>query len=99
MLIFQFIPMFALIAYMAYMLYYFVIPTAYLRIMLYYAYKKYSGIDIRFADNWITIKLPGCGTVFGRSIDIDIPERLLEYTVCAEFRKLLKEIRKGAAAN
>ena len=93
--IFQFLPISALIAYMFYLFYYFVIPTACLRIMLYYAYKKYSGIDIRFADNWVTIKLPEFDQVFGREIDIDIPARHLEYTVCDEMRQLLKEIRKA----
>ena len=95
MLIFQFFPILALITYMLYMIYYFVIPTAILRIMLFYAHKKYYGIDIRFADNWIMIKLPEYEKPIGRLIDIDIPARLLEYTVCSELRKMLREIRKG----
>ena len=95
MLVFQLIPLFALITYMVYMVYYFVIPTAYLRILLFYAYKKYSGIDIRFADNMIMVKLPRFEKPINRLIDADIPARLLEYTVCAELRKTLREIRKG----
>ena len=95
MLVFQLIPLFALITYMVYMVYYFVIPTAYLRILLFYAYKKYSGIDIRFGDNMIMVKLPRFEKPINRLIDADIPARLLEYTVCAELRKTLREIRKG----
>jgi len=94
----QALPLFALIAYMLYMIYYFIIPTAYLRIMLYCAHKKYCGIDIRFADNWVLVKLPEYEKPIGRLIDIDIPARLLEYTVCSELRELLREVRKRAAS-
>ena len=57
MLILQFLPLTALISYMAYMVYYFVIPTVWLRIMLYFTYKKYAGIDIRFSENLISVNL------------------------------------------
>ena len=98
MIILQALPLFALIAYMLYMVYYFIIPTAYLRLMLYYAYRKYCGIDIRFADNWVLVKHPKFEKPIGRMIDIDIPARLLEYTVCSELRKLLREVRKRTAS-
>ena len=94
-LILQLIPMAALIAYLTYMIYYYVIPTAYLRLLIYYALKRYEGIDIRFSDNWVTVKPRQFEQPIGREIDIEIPNRLLEYAVCSALRQLLREVKRG----
>lgn len=97
MLMIQIVSLGALITYLLYMGYYYIIPTGIWVAMILYARKRYPGIEIRFVDRLIVIKVPGYEKPINRTIGEEIPDRLLEHATIVELRKVLRELRKGKA--
>lgn len=95
MLILQIVALGALIAYLLYMGYYYIIPTGIWVAMILYARKRYPGIEIRFVERLITVKVPGCEKPINRLISEEIPDRLQEHATVAELRNILRDLRKG----
>ena len=91
---FQMIPILALTIYIIYLSYYYAAPMFCLKVLLFYAHIRYREIDIRFTDGKITVTLGE--TVYQRELDdMDPTSRFFASAVCAEFRRMLREIRKG----
>ena len=94
---FQIIPLLALTVYFFYMTYYCAAPMFCLKILLFYAHIKYRNADIRFRDEKIIMRYANGGEEhrIERALEIDPTSRFFAMTLCAEFRELLREIRKG----
>ena len=98
---FQMIPILALGVYVIYLSYYYAAPTFWLKVMLFYAHIRYPGIDIRFIGSKATVKFTdGEGEhVLERPLEVDLTSRFLASHVCAVFRGMLRDIRKGSYLN
>ena len=94
---FQIIPLLALTVYFFYMTYYYAAPMFCLKILLFYAHMKYSHADIRFRDEKIIMRYENNGEecVIERQMESDPTSRFFAMTLCAEFRELLREIKRG----
>ena len=96
----QAIPTSCLLIYMLYMTWYYAIPSMRLRSLMFYAHRKYAGIDIRFGYNSLTVCLPEQGSgpepalKISRTIDPEIPARHLMYEAGTELKTALKELRE-----
>lgn len=96
----QLIPILTLTAYIFYVTYYYVIPMFRLKVLLFYAHIKYRGADIRFSDWKITM-------VYTKGEEEHVIERVLEeidptsrffaMAVRAEFKGMLRDIRRGVS--
>ena len=97
MVIFQIIPIMTLVMYFLYVTYYYAAPMFWLKILLFFGHIRYRGADIRFSEGKITMKIPKDGEeiVVERPLDVDFTSRFLAMNVCAEFRGMLRDIRKG----
>ena len=92
--VFQMIPILALTVYIIYLSYYYAAPMFCLKVLLFYAHIRYREIDIRFTGGKITVTLGEA--VYQRELDMDPTSRFFASAVCTEFRRMLREIRKGA---
>lgn len=95
--IFQIIPILALVMYFFYMTYYYAAPMFWLKVLLFFGHIRYRGADIRFTAGKIIVRIPKGDeeAVYERPLDLDPLSRHLAMTACAEFRALLRDIRKG----
>lgn len=97
----QLIPILTLTAYFFYVTYYYVIPMFRLKVLLFYAHIKYRGADIRFSDWKITMVYTKGGKehVIERVLEeIDPTSRFFAMAVRAEFKSMLRDIRRGKSA-
>ena len=90
----QIIPLLALMGYFLYLTYYYAGPMFWLKVLLFIAHTRHRGIDIRFIRGKITIRLPEEEHVIEQPLEIDPTSRFFAMTVCSEFRKMLRNIRK-----
>ena len=96
---FQIIPILSLALYFVYLVWYYALPMLFLRILLFYGHLRYRGSFISFRNGQITVEYRRNGKVHTlvRPLDVDPTSRFLAMDVCAEFRKVLRDIRRGAA--
>ena len=92
---FQILPLLSLAAYFFYLTYYYAFPMFRLKVLLFIAHIKYPGVEIRFTDGKILVKMPEEKGVIERPLDEDPTSRFFAMTVCSEFRKILRDIRRG----
>ena len=97
--ILQIIPILTLVMYMFYMTWYYALPMFLLKLLLFYGHIRWRGCFISFRDGKITVehRKDGKLTVYERPLDVDPASRHMAMDVCAEFRSMLREIRKGTA--
>ncbi len=95
---FQILPLFALTAYFCYLTYYYAAPMFCLKILLFYAHIRYRGIDIRFTEGKISVKMPGEEKTIDRPIETDPASRFFAMNVRAEFREMLGGLKNRNAA-
>lgn len=88
----QIIPLLSLTAYFFYLTYYYAAPMFRLKVLLFMAHLKYRGVEIRFTDGKITVKMPEENRVTERPLEVDPTSRFFAMTVCSEFRKMLRDI-------
>ena len=91
---FQIIPLLALTAYFFYLTYYYAAPMFFLKVLLFYAHIRYRGVEIRFEDAKIVVKMPEEEKSLERPLEIDPTSRFFAMTVFTEFKGLLRDIRK-----
>ena len=98
--VFQLIPLLALTAYFFYLTYYYAAPMFWLKVMLFFAHLRYPGCDIRFMGGTVTVRLQkdGVEQVVECPLEVDPSSRFLAITTCSVFRGMLRQIRKGNAA-
>ena len=90
----QLIPLLSLTAYFFYLSYYWAAPMFYLKVLLFIAHIKYRGIDIRFTEGKIKVRMPAESHVIERVLETDPTSRFFAMAVCSEFKKMLRNIRK-----
>ena len=96
-MVFQFIAVGALIAYMLYLIYYHVLPMSYFRFLLFRAIKRGGCIGIQSWDGKITVRYMKDGQEcrYTRPIDEDMPTRFLTSAACQTLKSLLSDIENG----
>lgn len=91
----QLLPILSLVAYIMYLLYYYVIPTLHLRILWFIAQKKQHCSSVIFSEYKITVKFTKNGEerVIEQFLDDDIPSRFKVPALCSKFKGILADIK------
>ena len=94
--VFQMIPILALTGYFFYLTYYYAAPMFYLKVLLFFAHRKYRCREIRFTEEKVTVKIEinGEERTFEQPLGIELESRFFASTLCTVFRKVLSDIRR-----